>query len=128
MRELLVGQILWTTWRGLVPLVAVTALVLAAWHGLRWKASPVGFYLIFAVAITASVQVVGVYLVFASLIVPALAARGRQALAYGVGLAGFAGGLLASAVLDLPSGAAIVIVLLVAAVAARPFAAVRGSF
>jgi zinc/manganese transport system permease protein len=32
---------------------------------------------VLAVAITASVQFVGVYLVFASLIVPALAARGR---------------------------------------------------
>jgi zinc/manganese transport system permease protein len=115
MKELLVGQILWTTWSGLVPLALVSAGVLAAWHGLRLKASPLGFYLLFAVAITASVQVVGVYLVFASLIVPALAAHGRWRLGYGVGAIGYVAGLLASALLDLPSGAAIVLSLVLAA-------------
>ena len=115
MKELLVGQILWTTWSGLLPLAAISAGVLAAWHGLRLKASPLGFYLLFAVAITASVQVVGVYLVFASLIVPALAARCRWRLGYGVGAIGYIAGLLASALLDLPSGAAIVLSLVLAA-------------
>ena len=74
LQELLVGQILWTTWAGLLPLALVTAGVLAGWFGCNLKASPLGFYLLFALTITASVQVVGVYLVFASLIVPALAA------------------------------------------------------
>jgi zinc/manganese transport system permease protein len=69
----------------------------------------------FAVAITASVQVVGVYLVFASLIVPALAARGRPWLGYAAGTSGYAAGLLASALFDLPSGAAIVLSLLLTA-------------
>jgi len=115
MRELLVGQILWTTWSDLLPLAVVTAAVLAGWYGLRLKSSPLAFYLMFAIAITASVQVVGVYLVFASLIVPALAARGRLRRGYGVGAIGYAAGLLASALLDLPSGAAIVISLVLAA-------------
>lgn len=114
-RELLVGQILWTTWAGLLPLALVTSALLTAWHGLSLKASPLAFYLAFAVAITASVQVVGVYLVFASLIVPALAARGRPWLAYAAGAGGYAAGLLASALLDLPSGAAIVLSLVLAA-------------
>ncbi|MBU1665717.1 MAG: metal ABC transporter permease, partial [Gammaproteobacteria bacterium] len=56
LQELLVGQILWTTWSGLVPLAVVTALALVAWFGLRWKDSPLGFYVLFAVTITASVQ------------------------------------------------------------------------
>lgn len=123
-RELLVGQILWTTWAGMLPLAIVTALVLAAWHGLRLKASPLAFYLVFAIAITASVQFVGVYLVFASLIAPALAAGGRAPLAYATGAGGYAAGLLASALLDLPAGAAIVLGLVlvgfVVALATRP--------
>jgi zinc/manganese transport system permease protein len=117
MKELLVGQILWTTWHGLAPLAIVTAAVLAL---RRWTSkSPLAFYLAFAFAITASVQVVGVYLVFASLIVPALAARGRPMPGYVVGIAGYAVGLLASALLDLPAGAAIVIGLILAAAPAR---------
>ena len=113
LQELLVGQILWTTWGGLWPLALVTAAVLAAWYGLRLKDSPLGFYGLFAVTVTASVQVVGVYLVFASLIVPALAAAGRAGRAYGIGAAGYALGLLASALFDLPAGAAIVLGLVV---------------
>lgn len=118
LQELLVGQILWSTWGGLWPLAAVTAAVLAAWFALRLKASPLGFYLLFAVTVTASVQVVGVYLVFASLIVPALAAGGQPGRAYGIGAAGYALGLLASALFDLPAGAAIVLALVVVAAGA----------
>ena len=59
-----------------------------------------GFYLLFAVSVTASVQLVGVYLVFASLMVPALATRSlsRHALAagYAIGLVGYLSGLLLS--------------------------------
>ncbi len=61
--------------------------------------------------ITASVQIVGVYLVFASLIIPALAGGERLWRGYAIGAAGYALGLLASAWLDLPSGAAIVLAL-----------------
>lgn len=78
------------------------------------------FYALFAVSITASVQLVGVFLVFASLIIPALAAQGTRwpmLSAYGVGLAGYVMGLLVSAVADLPSGAAIVCALVVTAAA-----------
>lgn len=118
LQELLVGQILWSTWAGLAPLALVTAAVLVAWFGLNLKASALGFYLLFALTVTASVQVVGVYLVFASLIVPALAAAGRLWRAYAVGVAGYALGLLASGLFDLPAGAAIVLALVVVAVLA----------
>jgi zinc/manganese transport system permease protein len=72
-----------------------------------------GFYGLFAFAVTASVQLVGVYLVFASLIVPALACRrypfGRRlAVGWGIGAVGYAVGLALSALFDLPSGAVIV--------------------
>ncbi|MFI4928149.1 MAG: metal ABC transporter permease, partial [Burkholderiales bacterium] len=80
-----------------------------------------GFYAAFALAVTASVQLVGVYLVFTSLIVPALATlrssgRTRLVLGYGFGAVGYAIGLALSAVLDLPSGPTVVCTL--AAVAA----------
>jgi zinc/manganese transport system permease protein len=55
---------------------------------------------------------VGVYLVFSSLIIPALATRSfgdrrRTAAGYAIGAAGFALGLVLSALFDLPSGAVI---------------------
>jgi zinc/manganese transport system permease protein len=112
LQDLLVGQILWTSWSGLLPLAGVTALMLAAWYILNLRASPLGFYLLFALTITASVQVVGIYLVFASLIVPALAFGHGLARGYALGTAGYALGLALSAVFDLPAGAAIVLALI----------------
>ena len=114
LRELLVGQILWVSFEQLIPIAVLSAVVLALWFTTRAQdASPYWFYLLFAVMITASVQLVGVYLVFASLIIPALSARHTTAkyrlpLGYLVGVLGYAVGLLLSAVLDLPSGAVIV--------------------
>ena len=67
LRDLLAGQILWVGYPQLViPLVATVA-ILALWFGLRSRLSPLGFYLVFALAVTVSVQLVGVYLVFATL-------------------------------------------------------------
>ena len=73
------------------------------------------FYLLFALTVTASVQLVGVYLVFASLIIHSLAVRkaGRHGLwlAYVLGAAGYALGLIVSAMFDMPAGAVIVLTL-----------------
>ncbi|GMV55377.1 MAG: hypothetical protein AMXMBFR6_11820 [Betaproteobacteria bacterium] len=120
LQDLFVGQILWTTWADLIPLALFSACALALWFGAGVRRSPVGFYLLFALTITASVQVVGVYLVFASLIVPALAASGRLLRAYALGAVGYALGLFASGTWDWPAGAAIVVamILVAAAVAA----------
>jgi zinc/manganese transport system permease protein len=112
MKELLVGQILWVNWTRL-PLVAlVSAVILALWVWLGERMGRTGFYLLFAAAVTVSVQLVGLYLVFTTLIVPALAThrmrRGRLAACYALGASGYALGLAGSAVLDLPSGAVIV--------------------
>jgi len=87
--------------------------LLALWFWLRSRLTPLVFYLLFAFAVTASVQLVGVYLVFASLIVPALACRALPAarqlpVGYALGAAGYALGLVLSALFDLPSGAVIV--------------------
>ena len=114
LKDLLVGQILWVNKTQLLWLGAITVLLsLALWRGWVERLGRYGFYGAFAIAVTASVQVVGVYLVFSSLIIPALATRklaGQQRLVagYAIGAAGYALGLALSAVLDLPSGAVIV--------------------
>ncbi len=114
LKELLVGQILWVNGTQLLWLAGVSAVLLAAlWFGWVDRLGRFGFYGAFALAVTASVQLVGVYLVFSSLIIPALATRSlsgrrRHVAAYGVGALGYGLGLALSAVLDLPSGAVIV--------------------
>lgn len=114
LKDLLVGQILWVNSTQLAWLAGVTVLLLAAMlAGATHRLGRFGFYGVFAIAVTASVQIVGVYLVFSSLIVPALATRsgaGRARLiaAYAVGAIGYALGLALSAVFDLPSGAIVV--------------------
>lgn len=119
---LLAGQILWVRPSQVLSIGALYAILLAvlAWRGERLR--DVGFYLVFALAITASVQLLGLYLVFASLILPALAVRqlapGRAlATGWALGATAYAGGLAASAVFDWPAGPAIVIALAAAAAA-----------
>ena len=134
LKDLLVGQILWVDKTQLMWLAGLSAVLLVAMR-LGWveRVGRFGFYAAFALAVTASVQLVGVYLVFSSLIIPALATRAhhtgrrRYGIAYGVGALGYALGLALSALFDLPSGAVIVWTLaacaLVGALAFHPVAA-----
>ena len=113
LKDLLVGQILWVSVRQLIPVAVLSATLLALMWFRRANLTGIVFYGLFALAITASVQLVGVYLVFASLIVPALATVGmegprRLVTSYSIGVAGYVVGLVLSALLDLPSGAMIV--------------------
>jgi zinc/manganese transport system permease protein len=113
LKELLVGQILWVSPLALAITMVAYIAVLALWFGLRGRLGTMGFYLVFAVSVTASVQLVGVYLVFASLILPALAVRrhpghGGLVRGYAIGVAGYVVGITLSALLDLPTGAVIV--------------------
>jgi zinc/manganese transport system permease protein len=112
LKDLLVGQILWVD-PAILPYVgAVYAAILALWLGYGSRIGQVWFYVLFAVAVTVSVQLVGLYLVFTTLIVPALAtrklARHRLAWAYALGAAGYAAGLGISLASDLPPGPLIV--------------------
>lgn len=113
LKDLLVGQILWVNMDQL-PLAALVSMVVALlWFTARERLGRVGFYVLFACAVTVSVQLVGIYLVFASLIVPAMATRcyaapKRLGIAYLSGVLAYALGLLASALWDLPAGAVIV--------------------
>ncbi len=112
LKDLLAGQILWVTTGQLIATAVLTALIFVLWATLRGRIGRFAFYGQFALAVTASVQLVGVYLVFTSLIVPALATlrfkKRRIAVAYATGVAGYAAGLLLSTWFDVPAGPAIV--------------------
>jgi len=112
LKDLLVGQILWVQPVQLIPIAILYAVILAIWFSLGRRLNSIAFYLLFAITVTASVQLVGVYLVFASLIIPSLAVlrhtRRRLLAGYVLGTSGYAGGLLCSALFDLPTGAVIV--------------------
>ncbi len=103
--DLLSGQILWVNYGQLLPLCLISALVLLVWFRFPQVRYSLGFYILFAIAITSSVQLVGIYLVFSSLIIPALAV---SQWAYMIGVAGYLIGLFASTLFDLPAGPAIV--------------------
>lgn len=116
LRDLLAGQILWVRFDQLGPAALMSAAVLVLATATRSRGGHFGFYALFALAVTASVQLVGVYLVFASLIVPALGALAwpaprRLAVAYAIGVAAYVAGLLLSLRHDWPAGALIVLLL-----------------
>ena len=129
LKDLLVGQILFVQIEALIPIAVLYAFALAVWFGLRKRIGQIGFYVLFALVVTQSVQLVGIYLVFASLILPALAAKRfaeplRLPVGYAVGIAGYLAGLVVSFLTDLPTGAVIVVTLLGAFVLAAIFASI----
>ena len=124
LKQLMSGQILWVSWQQLLLPAVVYSVILALIFARPKVLDGAAFYLLFAVVITLSVELVGVYLVFSTLILPALAINklsGRHVLlwAYGVGLVGYLLGLYLSASVDLPSGAAIVATLALSAIIFR---------
>lgn len=111
LKKSLDGEILWVQWGdvlryGAVVILCAVLMCCAA----RWLQGA-GFYFVFAIAITSTVQLVGVYLVFASLIIPILAARPAKAAlwwGYGIGMLGLTSGMFVSFWLDWPTSAAVV--------------------
>jgi len=71
-RHLLSGQVLFVTWPHVLAHAPVYAIILSLWFLMPRIRRSIWFYILFAMAITSSVQLVGVYVVFASLIIPAL--------------------------------------------------------
>lgn len=114
LKDLLVGQILWVHFSQLLfPALLSALILLVLWRGWVQRWGRFGFYGLFALAVTQSVQLVGIYLVFASLIIPALAVRISAAgpsgpIAMSIGVAGYVLGLLLASLLDWPPGAVIV--------------------
>lgn len=136
-KELLAGTILWVTWPTVIKdLIIYSAVGLfhylfrrrfilisedperAYREGVDVRLWDFLFYLSFGVVITLSVEIAGVLMVFSYLVAPAIVALGmsdrwgpRIALAWAVGFAASALGLVASYQLDFPSGPAIVCML-----------------
>jgi len=133
-KELLAGAIVWVTWPSVARILAVCGVVglfhylfrqrfLAISEGAdAARAAGIGirrwdflFYLSFGLVITVAVEIAGVLMVFAYLVAPAIVALAssrrwgvRLMVAWGVGGAASAIGLLASYRWDFPSGPAIV--------------------
>ncbi|MFN2124686.1 MAG: metal ABC transporter permease [Candidatus Promineifilaceae bacterium] len=110
--DLLSGQILWVSTTQLLGLAGITLVILGCWKMLTPARRQRFFYPLFAIAITASVQLVGIYLVFSSLIIPALAMRQVTQhpvlKGYVLGLIAYGLGVIASQIFDLPTGPVIV--------------------
>ena len=123
LRHVLSGQILFVSWSDIASFLPIYGLFAALWLLVPRLRAGTGFFILFALVITASMQLVGVYVVFASLILPALAARaGRGYIhwrAFASGGAAVIATLLISAAADLPAGPFLVVCLAVAAVAMR---------
>ncbi|WP_137225159.1 MULTISPECIES: metal ABC transporter permease [Shewanella] len=132
LKQLMSGQILWVSWSQLVLPAVVSAAIIGI---IVFRPSVLdggGFYFLFALVITLSVELVGVYLVFSTLILPALAlnkyqGKAKLAWGYGVGVVGYIAGLVLSASFDLPSGAAIVATLALSALLFRVLLKLRSS-
>ena len=123
LRHVLSGQILFVDWSDIAAFLPVYGLVAALWLTVPRLRTGVGFFVLFSLAITASVQLVGVYVVFASLILPALAARASDGYvlprALVSGIAAVVAAILISAAVDLPAGPFLVVCFAVSAAAIR---------
>lgn len=104
--RLLSGQILWLSWADVLPLALLYSGVLLLW----FMGGQRGFYLLFSLVVTSSVQMVGLYLVFATLVLPSLASK-RYLGGWLVGGSAYALGFVGSVYFDLPSGPAVVVAL-----------------
>ena len=107
-QHILSGQMLFISWSqvsAFMPLYVIAALI---WCGFSRARTGLGFFVIFALVVTASVQLVGVYVVFASLILPALAVnrmgRRKEITAMMAGVLAVVAGVCISTVRDLPAG------------------------
>lgn len=111
-RHLLSGQMLFVTWEDILTHLPIYAGILVMWFLRPTIRSGIGFYLLFALLITSSVQLVGVYVVFASLILPALAAvksNHPHKVAWLCGIVSVGGGIIIVMLSDIPAGPVIVV-------------------
>ncbi len=112
MRHVLAGQILLIRWSMIYSFAPILIVALILWFRFPPVRRGFLFFLIFAVVITSSVQLVGVYVVFASLILPALAVNtlgsGKITKAMACGVVAVLFGVAISALADLPAGPVLV--------------------
>ncbi|MDA8653520.1 metal ABC transporter permease [Alphaproteobacteria bacterium] len=111
-QHLLSGQMLFVTWTDVITHAPIYVFILLAWFLKPSLRQGISFYLLFALVITSSVQLVGVYVVFASLILPALAAMKSKAIyltAWLCGVLAVTTGIIAAMMVDVPAGPVIVL-------------------
>jgi zinc/manganese transport system permease protein len=134
-KEMLVGNILWVTWAETLTTFTLYTLISLFHYAFRKqfllvtldpaKAEAEGyslklwdllFYGTFGIVITSSVKIAGVLLVFSYLVIPSIigmlfcqSIRSRLFLGWGVGFLVSVLGLYLSYILDLPTGAALVV-------------------
>lgn len=118
-KDILEGQILWTSWAHIAFVAPIFIGVFAAWIIFKNKRAFL-FYPLFAITIPFSVSMIGVYLVFASLIFPALAVvtnSQNNKIKTGILLStlSYLLGLLSSYLFDWPAGPAIILMMAVVA-------------
>ena len=107
-QHILSGQILFISWSEILAFLPLYVGAYVVWWCLPRVRAGLGFFVLFALIVTASVQLVGVYVVFASLILPALAVntiRARKTvIAIGAAILAVIAGTMVSALHDLPAG------------------------
>ena len=111
-KHLLSGQILFVTFQDILQHLPVYIGIIGLWFLKPKIHSGIGFYLIFAFAITSSVQLVGIYVVFASLILPAIAAKNQKnplLTSWICGVVSVILGIAFATIFDLPAGVLVVI-------------------
>jgi zinc/manganese transport system permease protein len=113
-KDILEGQILWTSWSHIMFVAPILISVFIAWIIFKNKRSFL-FYPLFAITIPFSVSMIGVYLVFASLIFPALAVAKlnnyKMTIGILISITSYLLGLISSFIFDWPAGPAIVLFL-----------------
>lgn len=111
-QHILSGQMLFISWSDVLAFLPLYGAAIIVWLAAKSIRSGLGFFVIFALVITASVQLVGVYVVFASLILPALAVNSWQKASAGAAVAcgtiAVILGIGISTLSDLPAGPVLV--------------------
>lgn len=122
-QHILSGQMLFISWPEILAFAPLYVIAAVLWFGVPKVRNGLGFFVLFALVATASVQMVGVYVVFASLILPALAVNtmrgGRAGSAIAVGILAVIAGIVVSALRDLPAGPVLVFTFAIAAILCR---------
>ena len=110
--QILSGQILFINSKDILLHLPIYIFIIYCWFFQKSMRKNFGFYFLFALAITSSVQLVGVYVVFASLILPALSCinyKKKNIVSWLAGLVAVSLGIILSFIFDFPAGAVLVL-------------------
>ncbi len=124
-QHILSGQILFVSWPAFFSFLPIYLAGFTLWYWTEKTRTGLPFFLVFAIVVTSSVQLVGVYVVFASLILPALAVNRMEPRkdwkAVGCGVGAIVTGVTLSAFTDQPAGPMIVVTLVLTTIIVRTF-------